>query len=335
MRKLPCAVFFFGMTMPDRIDCRSGICLGGLWICILLLFAGTTSLRSQSSTAEARYSIKANVDLVVLPVSVLDRGGRKVQGLNKEDFRVYEDRMEQTISFFSAEDAPVTMGLVIDNSGSMRGKREQVVAAAMSFVKTSNSRDEIFVVNFNDRWYLDLKEDFTSDPVELLQALSRIDASAGTALYDALLLSLSHIKKGNLDRKVLLLITDGDDDASRATLEQTVRSVEESRATIYTIGIFSRSDQQEEPKMVRNSKKILTRLARATGGVAYFPDDIAQIEAICGEIAREIRDQYTLGYYPANTSRDGKFRSVRVRVQSPRLKGKLTAHSRAGYTSPR
>ena len=290
-----------------------------------------TASSASVQKGEGGYNIRANVDLVILHTTVIDGDGRFVPDLRKENFRVFEDRIEQKLSLFSPEDVPVTMGLVIDNSGSMREKRAQVVAAAMSFVQTSNPQDEIFVVNFNDKWYLDLKEDFTSDLGELYQALSRIDASAGTALYDAVLLSLSHIKKGHKDKKVLLVITDGDDDASRASFAQTVETAEESRATIYTIGLFSRSDQEDDIKMVQRSKKALKTLAEATGGVAYFPDEIGRVDLICTKIAREIREQYTLGYYPTNTARDGKFRVVRVRVEPPKGKGKLIAHTRPGY----
>jgi Ca-activated chloride channel family protein len=281
------------------------------------------------------YSIKTSVGLVVLHTTVSDGEGRFVPDLKRENFRVFEDKVEQKLSLFSPEDAPVTMGLVIDNSGSMRGKRAQVNAAAMTFVRMSNPQDEAFVVNFNDKFYLDLKTDFTNDTRELYQALSRIEAREGTALYDAILASLDHIKKGHEDKKVLLVITDGDDDASRKSFAYTVQTAQESDATIYAIGVFSEDDRQNDRKMVRLSKKALTTLAEATGGVAYFPDNLDQVEEICTKLAREIRDQYTLGYYPINTARNGRFRTVRVQVQPPKGKGRLTARTRTGYFAPK
>jgi VWFA-related protein len=239
--------------------------------------------------------------------------------------------VEQKISLFSREDIPVTMGLVIDNSGSMREKRAQVNEAALTFVKTSNPRDEAFVVNFNDEYYLDLNEDFTSDQKELNEALSRIDSRGSTALYDAIIGSLDHLKKGHKDKRVLLVITDGDDDASRKTFEYTIKVAEQSDAAIYAIGVFSEDDRKHSKGMVRHSKKILTELTAATGGLAYFPDNLEQVQAICAQVARDIRNQYELGYYPSNSAKDGTFRAVQVQVMPPKGHGKLAVRTRAGY----
>ncbi len=275
--------------------------------------------------------IKANVDLVVLHATVDDEKGEFVGDLKQDNFRVFEDKVEQKISLFSREDIPVTMGLVIDNSGSMREKRAQVNEAALTFVKTSNPRDEAFVVNFNDEYYLDLNEDFTSDQKELNEALSRIDSRGSTALYDAIIGSLDHLKKGHKDKRVLLVITDGDDDASRKSFEYTIKVAEQSDAAIYAIGVFSEDDRKHSKGMVRHSKKILTELATATGGLAYFPDNLEQVQAICAQVARDIRNQYELGYYPSNTAKDGTFRTVQVQVVAPKGHGKLAVRTRAGY----
>jgi len=229
----------------------------------------------------------------------------------------------------------VTIGLVIDNSGSMREKRAQVNAAALTFVRTSNPQDEVFVVNFNDEYYLDLNEDFTSDTKELNDALSRIDSRGSTALYDAIIGSLDHLKKGHKDKRVLLVVTDGDDNASRKSFEYTVKAAQESNASIYAIGVFSAEDRQHDKAMVRHSKKDLTLLTRATGGVAYFPEDLDQVEAICTQVAHDIRNQYMLGYYPTNTARDGTFRNVQVQLLPPRGVGKLTVRARTGYYAPK
>ena len=274
------------------------------------------------------------MDLVVLHVTVADDRGQFVSDLQEGNFRVFEQNIEQKISFFSRQDIPVTMGLIIDNSGSMREKREQVNAAAMTFVRTSNPQDEAFVVNFNDEYYLDTEGDFTSDQKDLNDALGRIDTRGSTALYDAVIGSLGHIKKGHKDKRVLLLVTDGDDDASQKTFEDTIKAAEQSNATIYTIGVFSQDDREHEKRMVRHSKKVLEELAEATGGEAYFPENLSQVTPICEQVAREIRNQYTIGYYPTNTAKDGTFRTVQLKVIPPNGRGKLSVRTRTGYYAP-
>ena len=283
-------------------------------------------------SAAPGHVIKANVDLVVLHVSVADAHGQPVPNLNQDNFHVYENNVEQKISLFSSADIPVTMGLVIDNSASMKEKRAQVNAAALTFVRTSNPQDEAFVVNFNDEYYLDTEHDFTSDINELNDALSRIEARAGTALYDAVIGSLGHVKKGHKDKRVLLVITDGEDNLSRNTFEQTIHAAQQSDATIYAIGVFSEDDLKNDKKEVRHAKKALTQLAEATGGLAYFPPTLEDVTPTCERAAREIRSQYTLGYYPANAAKDGTFRALRVQAQSHH--GKLSVRSRVGYYAP-
>jgi Ca-activated chloride channel homolog len=283
----------------------------------------------QSTAPTQRITVPT--DMVALHATVTDERGQFVSDLKSDNFRIYEDKIEQKVSVFSRSDVPVTMGLVIDNSGSMREKRSQVNEAALTFVKTSNPQDEAFVVNFNDEYYLDTNEDFTSDTQELNEALSRIDTRGSTALYDAIVGSLDHLKKGHKDKKVLLVITDGDDDASRLTLEQTLKAAEQSDAAIYAIGVFSDDDRKNEKKTVRHSKKVLTELAEATGGMAYFPESLDEIVPVCTQVARDIRNQYTLGYYPSNTARDGTFRSVQIELVAPRGHGKLSVRTRAGY----
>lgn len=268
---------------------------------------------------------------MVLHATVTNERGEFVPGLTGQNFRVFEDKVEQKISVFTRDDIPVTMGLVIDNSGSMREKRAQVNAAALTFVETSNPQDEAFVVNFNDEYYLDTNEDFTSDRQELNDALSRIDARGSTALYDAIIGSLDHLKKGHKDKRVLLVITDGDDDASRSSFAETVKEAEQSNAAIYAIGVFSDDDRKNNKRMVRRSKKDLTTLAEATGGVAYFPDTLDQVQPVCVQVARDIRNQYTIGYYPTNTAKDGTFRTVKVELIPPKGLGKLTVRTRSGY----
>jgi Ca-activated chloride channel family protein len=288
---------------------------------------------SSNQKSEQGQHIRVSTDLVVLHATVTDDHGQFVPGLKQSNFRVFEDKVEQKVSAFANEDVPVTMGLVIDNSGSMREKRAQVNAAALAFVRTSNPQDEVFVVNFNDEYYLDLNEDFTNDQRELNEALSRIDARGSTALFDAVIGSLDHLKKGHKDKRVLLVITDGDDDASRKTLAYTVQVAQQSDAQIYAIGVFSDQDRKTDKKMIRNSKKELTQLASVTGGVAYFPENLEQVTAICNQVAHDIRNQYTLGYYPTNTSRDGTFRQVQVQLIPPKDRPKLSVRTRTGYYS--
>jgi len=277
------------------------------------------------------HRLRSEVELVVLHVTVANSQGQFVADLKQPNFRVFEDKIEQKLSFFSRDDIPVTMGLVIDNSASMREKRDQVNAAAMTFVRTSNPQDEAFVVNFNEDYYLDSDGDFTNDQQNLNEALSRIDTRGSTALYDAVIGSLDHLKKGHKDKKVLLVVTDGVDDASRKTFDEALKVAQQSGAAVYTIGVFSQDDLEHEKKDVRRAKKVLTEFAEATGGQAYFPAGLDQVTPTCEQVAREIRNQYTLGYYPTNSMKDGSFRSVQVQVISPRGQGKLLVRTRTGY----
>lgn len=272
--------------------------------------------------------IHRDVNLVVLPVTVVDKHGQFVNTLQAKNFRVYEDGVEQQLAVFRREDIPVTMGLVIDNSGSMSDKRARVNEAALTLVQSSNPDDEVFVVNFNEDYYLDQPSDFTSDLSILREALQRIDARGSTALYDAVLASLDHLKKGHRDKKVLLVVTDGEDNASRHTLEQTVQAIQKTDAVIYAIGLLTREDR----RAARRAQRALTALAEASGGLAFFPRDVNQVHEICLEVARDIRNQYLLGYYPSNPPTNGGFRHVEVRLANvPSSLGKLTVRTRPGY----
>jgi VWFA-related protein len=281
------------------------------------------------------YKIQSQVSLVVLHASVLNDRSVFVPGLKQENFRVFEDKIEQKLSIFKQEDVPVSFGLVIDNSGSMRDKRPQVNAAALTFVKTSNPEDEGFVVNFNDDYYLDTEHDFTSDLNEMKTALERIDARGSTALYDAVIGSLDHLKKGTRDKKVILVVTDGEDNASRHSLENAVEQAQRNDAVIYAVGVFSDDDMKHDRRAMKKARNALSQLANATGGLAFFPENAADTEAICTQIAHDIRNQYMLAYYPTNASRDGSFRAVHVEVLPLRGTGKLSVRTRSGYFAPR
>src|ERR1700675_2013501 len=263
--------------------------------------------------------VKVDVELVVLHTTVLDDRHRFADGLKSENFRVFEDKVEQKLSVFKREDVPVSMGLVIDNSGSMREKRPRVNEAALTLVQASNPRDEAFVVNFNDDFYLDLDKDFTSSIPELKEALERIDSRGSTALRDAVIGSLDHLKKGSRDKKVLLIVTDGEDNTSRNSLEKTLRKIQKTSTVIYTIGLLG----QENKRSAKNAKKALAEIAQASGGLAFFPENVEDVHSICEQVARDIRNQYTLAYYPSNTKRDGTYRTVQVEVIPPRGRGNL------------
>jgi Ca-activated chloride channel family protein len=312
-------------------------------LCVLAFFASTalaqlpiptqapppppgTSVNSGKQGA----SIKVDVSLVVLHTTVLDDRQRFADGLKNENFRIFEDKVEQKLSVFKREDVPVSMGLVIDNSGSMRDKRSRVNEAAITLVQASNPSDEAFVVNFNDDFYLDLDKDFTSSVPDLKEALERIDSRGSTALYDAIIGSLDHLKKASRDKHVLLIVTDGEDNTSHNTLEKTVREIQKTDTVIYTIGLLS----QESKKSAKKAKKALEDIAKASGGVAYFPENVEDVHTICEQVAHDIRNQYTLAYYPTNTKKDGTFRAVTVEVIPPRGRGKLLARTRNGYYAP-
>jgi Ca-activated chloride channel homolog len=284
------------------------------------------------------YKLKVDVGLVVLHATVLDKKGHIVDGLHADNFKVFEDGVPQKLSVFSHADIPVTMGIVIDDSGSMRDKRASVNAAALTFVKTSNPQDQVFVVNFNDVQYLDTPGDFASSIEDLKAALGKIDSRGGTALYDAVLASIDHLKLGNRDKKVILVVTDGEDNAIRYPFEELLRTAQKSNAVIYAVGLLG----EEEPgglfKMGHGSRraaKILEKLAESTGGKAFFPKSLGQVEETCVQIAHDIRNQYTLAYYPSNTQKDGSFRAVRVDATLSDGHTKLAVRTRPGYYAPK
>ncbi len=272
--------------------------------------------------------IKRSVDLVALPVTVIDRKGNFVESLKEDNFKVYENGVQQKISIFKREDIPITVGLVIDNSGSMRDKRPEVNAAALTFVETSNPQDQVFVVNFNENYYLDQQSNFTNNITVLKDALERIDSRGSTALYDAVLASLHHLKKGTREKKVLLVITDGEDNASRHNLAQTIHAVQKSDAIIYTIGLLSQDDRGA----ARRAKRALKALSDASGGLAFFPRSVNQVHSICLRVAKDIRNQYLIGYYPTDPQSNGGYRRVKVKlIHVPHGLGHLYLRTRPGY----
>jgi Ca-activated chloride channel homolog len=280
------------------------------------------------------YTINVDVNLVVLHAAVLDKKGQMVEDLKQDNFRVFEDGVLQKLSVFSHADIPVTMGIVIDDSGSMREKRRAVNAAALTFVKTSNPQDQAFVVNFNDVYYLDTPGDFANNIGDLKAALNKIDSRGGTAFYDAVYASLNHLKVGNRDKKVLLVITDGEDNASRRSFDDLLAYAQKSNATIFAIGLLGPEESgtfKIKGASAHRAAKVLAKLAEVTGGQAFFPKSLDEVESTCQRIAGDIRNQYTLAYYPSNAKKDGSFRNVRVDVLNPHGHAKFFIRSRPGY----
>ena len=269
------------------------------------------------------YVIHKNVDEVLLHATVIDDKQHIVTNLDQNAFTVFEDGKPQKIISFHNEDIPVSMGIVIDNSGSMREKRSKVNAAALNLVRASNPQDEVFVVNFNDEYYLD--QDFTNDLLKLKEALEKIDARGGTALRDALVASAEHLKQdAKLERKVLFVVTDGDDNASRESLEDAVKQLQqENGPSVYAIGILG---DEEHPKRARHALEII---AQRTGGLAFFPKTLDEVDDISRQVAHDIKNQYTIGYKPTNPRASGGFRNIRVEAK---VKGrKLLVRTKSGY----
>jgi len=287
-----------------------------------LIFAFAGSLAAQKSDETPTF--RTDTRLVVLPVTVVDKSGRLITTLPESAFQVFENGVPQKVKQFKREDVPVSMGLVIDNSGSMRDKRQKVAAAAVALVKDSNKDDEAFVVNFNDDAYLDTP-DFTNDIKVLDQALSRIDSRGGTAMRDAIRMSIDHMKqKAKKDKKVILVVTDGNDNASSVSLETLVKQAQQSEVIVYSIGLLS----EEEKREAKRAKRSLDLLTEATGGQAYYPKELADVERIAHQVAHDIRNQYTITYTPANQALDGSFRQIKVVASGP---GHPVARTRTGY----
>lgn len=277
----------------------------------------------QPLTPDDQTVIRVDTRLVVLHCAVVDRKGGLITNLPQSAFKVYENKVEQPIRLFKREDVPVSLGIVIDNSGSMREKRARVEAAALRLVKASNRQDEVFVVNFNDEAYLDVP--FTSDITKLEEGVARIDSRGGTALRDAVSMSIDYLKQeGKKDKKVLLVITDGNDTASTGvTLEKLVEKVHRSEVLIYGIGILGKEDARDRKRAMR----AIDAMTRASGGASYYPGDVAEVEQIAEQVAHDIRNQYVIAYSPLNQNLDGTFRSIRVVTTG----GRYSVRTRSGY----
>ncbi|MGA2354660.1 MAG: VWA domain-containing protein [Terriglobales bacterium] len=268
------------------------------------------------------FVFKQQVEEVVLQATVVDDSRRLVSNLAKNDFLVYEDGSQQPITSFRKEDVPVAVGIVIDNSGSMRDKRDKVNQAVLNLIRAINPQDQIFVVNFSRNPYLD--QDFTSDINLLDRALKQVSTQGSTALYDAIVASAIHLNNNTkFDKKVLLVVTDGQDNMSQQTLQEATRRLQQNNGpTVYAIGLMGGGPQAP-------GRQALQSLADATGGTAFFPDTLDQVNTISRDIARDIRNQYAIAYKPRNPDTKHQYQSIRVEARAPGY-GRLTVRTRTG-----
>lgn len=282
----------------------------------------------QVQGSAGKYTLRQDAYEVALNATVLDQGGRAIQNLVKDDFRVYEDGVPQTISGFRHEDLPVSLGILIDSSGSMYDKRAAVDQASLDFVKLSNKADEAFLVDFS--WEAFIDQDFTSDVSKLQQGLSFIKSSGGTAIYDALVASADYLQKNaKHPKQVLLVVTDGEDNASSSTLEQAIRRIQDlDGPVIYCVGLLFGSDVNKGE--ARHARRVLESLAEQTGGAAYFPKSIKEVDGIAAQVAEDIRTQYSIAYHSTNPPTKGGYRQVHVEAKHVGV-GKLSVRTRSGY----
>jgi Ca-activated chloride channel homolog len=273
--------------------------------------------------------IKMNVDMVLVPVTVTDPMNRLVTGLEKEDFQVFENNGAQGIKSFASEDAPVSIGIVFDLSGSMSSKLIRAREAILQFIKTANPEDEFFVIGFNDR--PELIEDFTSSVEDIQARLATVRSGHRTALLDAIYYGVDKMKEAKHERKALLVVSDGGDNRSRYTEGEVRAQVRESDVEIYSIGIF---DPYAATPEERTGPILLNDLCEETGGRLFRVDDVSEMGDIAEKISTELRNQYVIGYTPKNISRDGKWRKVKVRLNPPAGLPPLTVHARTGYYAP-
>ena len=315
-------VFKRGVTRVLRVTFHSPMCSrrSGLIGALLLL------LPLSETVAQDRPFFSTESDLVVIHATIKDRGGVYVTGLTRDHFAILEDGRPQNAALFTTEDAPVTVGLLIDSSGSMQPNRERVIAAAAAFAKESHPSDELFALAFNDnvRSVLPPTAPFTGDVAVLQDALTKsIRAYGRTALFDAIAAGLDYLGRGRHQRRVLVIVSDGGDNASRTTFDEVVTKTQASNAVIYTVALADPVDRDANPGLLR-------RIAQANGGEMFAPRDASDITEVLQRIAQDIRHSYTLGYVSTNDARDGVFRQIRVIVQAPERR-RLIVRTRNGY----
>ena len=302
------------------------IALPAFFLIVLAGYAGYQGRPAPPDRDSESLHISVDVALVVLHATVSDRQGGFVSDLGERDFEVYEDGVAQPIRLFKNEDVPVTVGLIVDHSTSMRQRMAEVTAATQAFVRSSNRDDEMFVVNFNEKVYLGLPSAirFTDSSAQLADAIAATPTKGMTALYDAVAKGLEGLQAGSRDKKVLIVVSDGGDNASTHSLADVMKLAGQSSAVIYTVGIFLEEDTER-------NLGVLKRLAEATGGEAFLPEELDQVTAVCERIARDIRHQYTIGYAPINLAHDGAYRAIRVLARAKGHRNGLAVRTRTGY----
>jgi Ca-activated chloride channel family protein len=317
-RTFICAAFLL-MTIPALMVARAG-----------------RSQNPQEKTAtdkpekQAPQTLKIDVDLVLVNATVTDSLNRYVSGLDPEHFQIREDKIEQKIEYFSAEDVPVTVGLIFDVSGSMKDKISTAREAAQTFLKSGNPEDEYFIVEFANR--PEVASDFTSDITKLQSKLILTQAKGMTAMYDSVYLGLEKLKDASNPKKALLLITDGEDNRSRYTFQNVKEFVKEQDVQIYGIGIVD--DWNSQLGAGKTGRAMVEELADLTGGRAFFPDSVYELEDICTKIAVELKNQYVLGYHSTNQNKDGKWRKLQLKVNPPKGINRLNVRAKQGYYGP-
>ncbi|MGA9628282.1 MAG: VWA domain-containing protein [Bryobacteraceae bacterium] len=302
------------------------VALPAFFLVVLAGYAGYRAPPAPQDRNSESLRISVDVDLVVLHATVSDRHGGFVSDLGEKDFEVDEDGVPQSIRLFRNEDVPVTAGLIVDHSTSMAQRMPEVTAAAQAFVRSSNRDDQMFVVNFNEKVYLGLPAAirFTDSTAELRDAIAATPIRGMTALYDAIAKGLEELQAGSRDKKVLIVVSDGGDNASAHSLAQVMKLAGQSNAVVYTVGIFQAEDKER-------NLGVLKDLAQATGGEAFLPEELPEVTAICERIARDIRHQYTIGYVPNNPTHDGVYHAIRVLARAEGHHGRLSVRTRTGY----
>ncbi len=275
-------------------------------------------------------TLKIDVDLVLVNATVTDSLNRYVSGLESQHFQIWEDKTEQRVEYFNAEDVPISVGIILDVSGSMKDKITTAVNAATTFLKTGNPEDEYFVVEFANR--PEVLSDFTTDVTKLQSKLLTAQAKGMTAMYDSVYLGLEKLKEGNNPKKALLLITDGEDNRSRYTFQNVKEFVKEQDVQIYGIGIVDEWNSQLSAG--RTGRAMVEELSDLTGGRAFFPDSVYELEDICTKIAVELKNQYVIGYHSTNGAKDGKWRKLRMKVNPPKGITRLNVRYKQGYYAP-
>jgi len=315
-----------GSRGPRLLAGRRVLCVFALSLLSTADLWSTHTLPAAQLPEQAKITVSTN--LVVLPVSVTDSKGEFVSGLQEQNFSVYEEGRVQRITLFVEEDTPVTVGLLVDHSRSMRPKLSEVITAVSTFAHSSNPEDEMFVVDFSDTVSIGMLDGkaFTSDTKVLEKAVSAVSARGQTALYDAVAAGLKHLELGKHEKKALILVSDGGDNASHYKYREVLTLARQAHAVIYSIALAGNSVEEENPQ-------VLERLCKDTGGIAFFPRAGQSISEIAKEIARDLREQYTLGFAPEKRIKGDSFRKVTVRVTAPG-RGKVRVRTRAGYSLP-